>query len=136
VGAACIDYMLEVGTFLGYGADLFLRLLAMNSHAQDLVAYSCEDFFALELVQLRRRLLEVEPRLVTGSCHVCAGTMLFVRNLRSKKVGERPPPRLKLLPLAINSALADAWDDHFRGPRASHRGSSFSSLVAFFFHNE
>jgi hypothetical protein len=72
---------------------------------------------------------------VTGSCHVCA-IVMFVEESRSKKVGERPPPRLKLLPLAVDSALADAWDDNFRRPRASHRGPSFFSLIAFSFRKE
>jgi hypothetical protein len=40
--------------------------------AEDRQTYPGEDFFALKLVQFRRRLFEVETRFVTRSGHVCA----------------------------------------------------------------
>ena len=55
-------------------------------------AHSCEDFLALELVQLRRALLEVKARLVTGASHVCGGidvaryaATTFVRKIKSSE---------------------------------------------------
>jgi hypothetical protein len=43
------------------------------------LAYPREDFLALKLVQLSRRLLEVETRLVTWPGHVCAREMLLAK---------------------------------------------------------
>lgn len=50
--------------------DSAVRCGAVHATAD---AHSCEDFLALELVQLRGALLEVEARLVTGASHVCGG---------------------------------------------------------------
>lgn len=69
------------------------ELLVKLRVAQLIATYSSEDLFALELVQLRRRLLEVETRLVTGSCHVCA-VVKFTWKQRSKKVGDLRSPKL------------------------------------------
>jgi len=82
--------MLKVRALLCYGADLFLNA-SVSTHAVApslCCTYSCEDFLALELIQLRGRLLEVEARLVTRTSHVCSPWLLgevavVVRNQKS-----------------------------------------------------
>lgn len=75
-----------------------MTLLELLEEHDKMLAYVCEDFLALELVELRRRLLEVEARLVTRACHGCyvcdvaAGRVQ--ESSRRKKVGAKA--RLKL----------------------------------------
>jgi hypothetical protein len=62
--------------------------LSAMLHARGGLTHACEDLLALELVQLRRRLLEVEARLVTGAGHVCASVCrgCWAMRCRQKKL--------------------------------------------------
>lgn len=66
-------------------------------YAQVEKTYPCEDFLALELVQLCRALLQIETRFVTGSSHVgvvvvaCSGDRKKVAELKKSKAAEVPP---------------------------------------------
>jgi hypothetical protein len=77
--------------------------LATTRSAHVIATHSCEDLLALKLVQLRRRLLEVESGLVTGSGHVCACGEVQAEQ-RTEKVGDLRSPKLA----PAYSALADA----------------------------
>jgi hypothetical protein len=128
--------MLEIRAFLRYRTDLFLcSLSAWLLLCKRPSTYLAEDFLALKLVQLRRRLLEIEARLVTRTGHVCVAWCCWQSCVQKSWLVQKTI-RLELLPhIAPWPAERGPWPyvppsgDCHVGQSTTHSPRSFASFL-------